>query len=177
MSSAVALVGLRCSGKSTVGGALAELLGATFVDLDEVVAEADGGGASAGDLLERIGLDAFRDLEREALASVLATGGPTVVATGGGCVETLACRTMLARVRTFWLDAPPEVLAARLRADDTPRPSLTGADPAEEFVLLAKRRAPWYAEVSEHTLDATRSPAELASRIAERLASRPPSGR
>lgn len=173
---AVCLIGLRCAGKSTVGRALAERLGRRFVDLDEVLAER-GGRASAGALLAAVGEGEFRELETLTLSELLATEEPLVVATGGGCVESPGSRHALSAARTFWLDAPVEVLAARLRADPTPRPSLTGADPAEELAVLARRRRPLYEGLSEARLDATRPVAELAGEIAERLASDASDGR
>ena len=80
----LALVGLRCSGKTTVGRALAERSGAAFVDLDEQVAFQAGLG-SAGEVIEALGLERFREMEAAALARVLeAAEDRTVLATGGG---------------------------------------------------------------------------------------------
>jgi shikimate kinase len=178
----VCLVGLRCAGKSTVGGALATRLGWPFTDLDVALVEAwnrdaDEPVEDAGALLSSEGQPTFRRVEAETLAVLLAAGAPRVIATGGGCVETSACREGLRAARTIWLDAPPALLADRLRADGTLRPSLTGADPAEEMGLLAARRGPLYEDVSEAVLDATRPPGGLVEEIVDLLASRPPTGR
>lgn len=168
-------MGLRCAGKSTVGAALAGRLGWSFTDLDlELVRawneDADLPVASAGELLASQGEPAFRRLEERVLVRVLERGGPRVIATGGGCVESSVCREGLGRVWTFWLDAPVEVLAARMREDGTPRPSLTGGDPAEELGLLAERRGSHYAEVSERSLDAAQSPEELTQELLDLIA-------
>lgn len=178
----VCLVGLRCAGKSEVGGALAATLGWPFTDLDVALVEAWNRAAAdpvedAGAFLASQGEPTFRRVEAETLTALLAAGAPRVIATGGGCVESPACREGLRAARTFWLDAPPALLAARLRADTTVRPSLTGADPAEELGLLAERRGPLYAQVSEGTLDAARPPAGLVAELADLLASDPPTGR
>ncbi len=171
----VCLVGLRCAGKTTVGAALAKGLGWPFSDLDQELVQAWNGGVgppitSAGELLSTQGEAAFRELEERVLAQLLERGGPRVIATGGGCVESPASRGLLGGVRTLWLDAPVDVLAARLRRDGTVRPSLTGGDPAEELGLLAERRGAYYAQVSELTLDAARSPDELTQELLAHLA-------
>jgi shikimate kinase len=176
----VCLVGLRCAGKSSVGRALAALLDWPFEDLDLVLArrwaQAEGLAQppAPGELLARVGLQTFRALEGEALAELCRREPPLVIATGGGCVETPGNRVLLGAARTFWLDGPVEVLVARLAADPTPRPSLTGADPADEVRILADRRAPLYGSVAEAGLDARRSVEQLAEGIAGLLASEPP---
>lgn len=177
----VCLVGLRCAGKSTVGAALAQVLGWPFTDLDvELVQvwneDANPPITSAGELLASKGEATFRVLEERVLLGLLEGGGPRVIATGGGCIESSTCREGLGRVRTFWLDAPVEVLATRLRRDGTERPSLTGGDPAEELGLLAERRRSGYAEVSECSLDAARSPEVLAQELADLLGGGSPAG-
>lgn len=163
----VTLVGLRCSGKSSVGRALAELLGRPFVDLDEALAER--WERPVGELLVWAGPLTFRDLEQHELALRLAPGEASVLSPGGGAVERAASRARLALTRCFWLDAPPEVLGSRLARDPTPRPALLSDDAAGEVAELARRRAPLYAEVAEARLDACRPVEELAEEIAARL--------
>lgn len=168
----ITLVGLRCSGKSTVGRELARLVGLRFVDLDEVVArtyaeEAGEEPCAVGEVLERIGIAAFRELESRCLREVLA-GDPMVVATGGGAVEAPGNRSLLAASRCLWLDAPVEVLAARLRADPTLRPALLGGgDPAAELAELHEKRAPLYGEVASVRLEAAPATALEVARTAQ----------
>lgn len=166
----VCLVGLRCSGKTTVGRALGAHLGWPVVDLDErLVEEWREPVTTAGELLAAVGEPAFREHESAVLARVLKGAGPLVLATGGGCVESAACRTLLAAERVVWLRADPAVLGARLREDGTLRPSLTGAHPADELPVLAERRNPWYAQLASLTLDATRPVEGLVRAIAADL--------
>jgi shikimate kinase len=159
MTGPIALVGPRCVGKTTVGRRIAALLGVPFTDLDEALAAAWARGRApavaappAGALLERLGEPAFRALEAETLASLVGAPGPPaglVLATGGGCVETPACRALLEkRCRSVWLTADVALLQRRLRADPAPRPSLTGADPALELPALVARRARHYRAVA-----------------------------
>jgi shikimate kinase len=166
----VALVGLRCSGKSSVGRELARLLARPFVDLDDEVAFL-AGSDTAGAVIEELGLEAFRRLEARALERILTAGEAGVLATGGGVVEQALNRQWLAlHTRCVWLRAEPALLRARLLADPVLRPSLTGADPADELETLARERAPFYAEVAEHVVDVGEAPPRaLAQAIAALL--------
>ncbi len=186
----LALIGLRCSGKSTLASLLAQRLGLSWLDLDEQLAP----GQSAGALLRSLGESRFRDLEQRALERVLAharalTGPrPTLVlATGGGVVERATNCALLAReALCIWLHAPIEVLQARLRASEadaagelathTSRPALLGQDAALELPELARRREPAYESLARLRLDThALSPAacadELVSWLATELAS------
>ena len=171
----IALVGLRCSGKTSVGRRLAAALDRLFVDLDDVtfawgrleVPKV----ASVGELLARVGEETFRRIEAEALDDVLDKLPPCVLATGGGVVETPRARARLASEAVpIWRVAAPEELGRRLRADPASRPSLTGDDPADELAVLLKRRAPMYREVSLWRIDCgARGIEEIAEEIHTRL--------
>ena len=162
----VALIGPRCSGKTSVGRALAARLGCPFVDLDDAVA-ALAGLASAGDVIERLGLERFRQLERTALHGALAGDGARVLATGGGVVEGAENRALLReRSRCVWLRADAAVLRERMAADSTARPALLGGDAVAEIEELARRREPLYRGLAELAVDTTRcSPEALVGEI------------
>ena len=174
----IALVGLRCVGKTSVGRVLAEQLGVKFIDLDQVLAE--GGahaqhGASVGDLLRAVGIDEFRRLESVALRASLAGSGRRVIATGGGVVERDDNRELLA-ARTFcvWLRNEVAVLQRRLAADPASRPALIEVDPVLELPELARRREPLYRAVAALSIDCGAAvPAEIAARIAAHLPQQP----
>jgi shikimate kinase len=161
----LALIGLRCSGKSSLGAVLAERLEVPFVDLDDaLVVRARGDPyratqAHAGSLLVALGEPRFRAIESDALERVLADPRPCVLATGGGVVERAENRARLASMALcVWLDAPLVVLAERLRREPHKRPALGGADAAAELAGLAARRAPWYRSLSALELDSSTAP-------------------
>lgn len=173
---AVVLLGLRCSGKTSVGRLLAGRLGWPFHDSDAELARRFGelsgaSGREAGEVLAEVGLERFRRLERDALTGLLAQPGPRVVATGAGCVETPEVRRMLRGARCVWLRVELAELRARMEADPTPRPSLTGADPLLEIPQVAARREPLYRALASAVIDCGgAAPAELAERLARRFA-------
>lgn len=78
----ITLIGMPGSGKSTVGVVLAKKLGYGFVDADLVIQARQG--ALLQELLDRFGLDAFLDMERDAIRSIACRR--TVIAPGGSCV-------------------------------------------------------------------------------------------
>jgi len=164
----VALIGPRCSGKTSVGVELARRLGWPFLDLDEEIARAYAQASNlaepvaAGLVLATIGEPAFGALEQR---------GPLVLATSGGVVESASSRASLSRRATcVWLRVTIDEMQRRLRADPSPRPSLTGLDPAEELAQVVERREPLYSEISEIELDCRGlRVAEIAKRLALRL--------
>lgn len=151
----VVLVGMMGSGKSEAGRKLALVLGRRFVDCDELVVAAAGRSIPA--IFEAEGEAGFRRRESEALAGVLASADPAVVAGGGGAVTVARNRVLLADAAVCWLRARPEVLAARV-GDGAGRPLLApgttgGGGALERLRELAAERAPWYAEVADVVVD------------------------
>lgn len=171
----IALLGLRCSGKSTLGRVLAARLGRPFVDLDqELLAQARRAGVradSAGELLARHGEAAFRTFEADALRRVLEPGPRLVLATGGGVVERSDNRVWLARAaHGILLDVPLPVLVARRVADASARPLLAGSDVASEYAELWRRRAPLYRALAAAELACGEAPPQvLVERLLELL--------
>src|SRR5258705_2727397 len=117
----IALVGLRGSGKSTVGRALALALEAPFVELDERVERI--AGMTLGELFDLHGEAHFHRLEREALEAVLAAGERTVLATVGSIVaSTDTFLRPRSPCRTVWLRAQPAEHFQRLLEQGDRRP-------------------------------------------------------
>jgi len=126
------------AGKSTVGRRLAERLGRSFVDTDELVER------EARSPVERIireaGEGAFRELEERALLALGDARG-LVVATGGGLFLGARQRRRMKRLGTVvWLDVRPEVAAARVGAADG-RPLWNLDDPVDFRLGFDRRRA------------------------------------
>ena len=131
---AIFLYGAPASGKSTLGKALAERLGAGFVDLDErIVAEA---GMSIPELFKTRGEPAFRDIESKVLQEVVSASYEklstlnfelstlTVVSLGGGTLLRDENRSLCEENGTiFCIDTPSdEELARRIGAAPGSRP-------------------------------------------------------
>ena len=169
----IVLVGMRASGKTSVGQRLAERCGCPFVDLDDELAARAGRSADA--VLADEGEDAFRAREREVLRWAASLRGH-VVATGGGAVLADEAFAALAAVsRVAYLDVTAERLVDRCRA--RPRPPLTDAPLDEEVTRLHARRDPLYRAVAERVLPAGEStPDELAAALTDWCAAATPTG-
>ena len=146
------LVGLRASGKSTLGKLLAQHLDMRFVDTDALVV--DKAGQSIANIVAADGWDAFRGLESEVLREVCARRGQ-VVATGGGVVLALENQKLIQQSgTTFFLMAEIPTLLRRLNAapDTAQRPPLTGLTPEQELVQSNIQRGPVYMNLADHIL-------------------------
>lgn len=166
------LVGLRGSGKTTIGQAAAGLLGADWLDLDDEIARAEGA-ADAAEVIETRGLEGFRDAEQKALARVLAAdrpgAAPLVLSAGGGVCERWAnVEALVERARCVWLDASLDRLRERVARDGaTRRPALVG-EGQDEFAVLDARRRQRFDRLAGLVLDTAGADVETcAARIAE----------
>ena len=121
-----------------------------FTDCDKLVEQR--AGCSIARLFERDGEPAFRELEADALADLIAAG-PSVIATGGGAVLR-ADNRMLLRTRStcVYLNASLELLWKRLRKDRR-RPLLQVENAEERLHQLAAEREPLYRETAAIVVD------------------------
>jgi shikimate kinase len=168
---ATVLIGLRGSGKTTLGRLLAARRKSDFIDLDDRTV-AGSGHATVSAFFRAAGERAFRQAEARALARVLDEASPgAVIALGGGTPTAPGARELLERARAAgraWvvlLEAPAAVLGARLSAAPGDRPLLMGTDFAQEAALLGERRLPGYRAIADSVVttagDAAESLAEL----------------
>lgn len=137
------ITGFMGAGKTTVGRALARLLGETFIDLDDAVKEFEGRGPR--ELIDEEGEEFFREAETRALRRVLEEGRARVVATGGGAWTLARNRELVAAhgCLSVWLDAPFELCLRRIE-DEGGRQSRPFARDAERARALYEQRLAAY---------------------------------
>ena len=141
----VVLVGPPGAGKSTIGRRLASALNLPLVDSDELIEQ--GEGKACGEVYLEHGEKNFRELEAGYVATALATGG--VVSLGGGAVLNDATRTLLKAHTVVWIDVSAEE-GIRRTANETSRPVLNAADPAQHYRDLLASREHLYRQVASH---------------------------
>ncbi len=149
----LALIGFRCSGKTTVGRLLAEKLGGKFIDTDELIEEMSG--LKIHRLVALKGWAQFRKIETRALETALAQDFQ-VIATGGGIVlQPENVRSLKREATIFWLRASTEVIRRRISRDSEriSRPGLTQNNPVEEVETLIQQRTPLYLKASDYVVD------------------------
>jgi shikimate kinase len=135
------LVGFSCSGKTTLGRNVARRLRLTFVDTDRFVEDMTG--RTIPDIFREDGEAAFRAIERQAIARIMAEKDQ-VVSTGGGAFVDAENRDKLRTGNlVIHLQVRPETVVDRLRNSKSgrPRPLLDSADPLERVIqLMADRK-------------------------------------
>ena len=140
----IVLVGAPGAGKSTVGRLLADRVGTSFVDTDQVIAAA--AGKPIPEIFVEDGEEVFRRWERTTVLDTLRTCDG-VVALGGGAVVSGEIRTALADQRVVWLQVSAAQAAGRVGLTGA-RPLLMGNVRGRLIALLEERR-PLYAEVGD----------------------------
>jgi shikimate kinase len=164
------LIGYRCTGKTTVGGLMAEKTGREFIDADEFLQEQ--AGRSIQEIFETDGQDAFRELEADCLKK-LADRHSLVVGTGGGVILREENREILKSGLVVLLNADAETICHRMLTDDATegqRPGLTEKGPYDEIAEVLQERQPLYEAAADVVLDTvTLSPEESAEKIDELL--------
>lgn len=153
------------SGKSRVGRLLARQHGLPFVDTDKLVEQMVG--QKIADIFAEYGEEEFRRLEHLAILEAC-SGERSVIATGGGVVETRAnLRVLKEQGVVFFLNVPIPVLAERLKSD-TKRPLLKGKNIEDVLRKLMERRGKHYRK-AHHIIRVGASPAPYVASMIWRL--------
>jgi shikimate kinase len=145
------LVGFMAAGKTTVAPRLAQALGWRVLDVDaEIVSHT---GRTIAQIFGEDGPGSFRALEAE-LTESLSSGGPVVVAPGGGWItgESSGRITGDPATRVIWLRISIEEALRRARLDEVERPLLAGPAALENAHRLLAEREPLYAS-ADHVVD------------------------
>ena len=152
----IVLTGFMGVGKTTVGRQLAVQTERRFVDADDLIVER--AEMSIPEIFALKGEPAFRALESEVCRD-LATEKGLVIATGGGMLVDPDNRALLEKSgMVVCLDAPPEIIRARLeRNDDRPL--------AANWETLFEQRRAAYAAIPLHVDTTDKSPGEIAAEI------------
>lgn len=167
----IILIGLRCSGKTTVAKILGEQLHLAVDDLDTAVLKRLGRDSIA-EIWRTLGEAAWRKAEAAVLEEVLSRG-PGILALGGGTPMidsargTLVAHRERSGCRIVYLRAAPATLARRLQMNGNDRPPLIGKSAAEEMEAIFAQRDAFYRILADMTIESDDlSPAQIAGIIA-----------
>jgi shikimate kinase len=165
MAPVAVLVGPPGAGKTTIGRAVAALLGVPFTDSDDLVE------ATAGKPIPEIFFDdgepAFRELEVAAIANALESFGG-VLALGGGAILNEDTRALLAAQTVVFLTV--ELSDAVKRVGLGAGRPLLSINPRATLKFLMDQRRPLYASVAAHTVATdARAPEDIAVEVAALL--------
>ena len=140
----VILIGMPGTGKSVVGRDLAERLGYTFIDADDVIVET--AGKTLPEILRTDGLDTF--LEIEARVGETMEYENTVIATGGSMVlYEKAMEHLKENGVVVWLETPLSQINDRMPDDLTERG--IAAPQGMTIRQIYEQREPLYAKYAD----------------------------
>ena len=154
----IVLVGLPGAGKTTIGRAVAKVLGWPFLDFDSEIERR--AGKTVGRIFAEEGEAAFRAWE-VALTRELAAAPPMMLAPGGGWVTNSGVVDLIRPPgRIVHLRISPEAALRRLTRSRIVRPLLRTADPGATISHLWESRAQLYAtadlEINVEVVDTQR---------------------
>ena len=161
----IVLIGMRGSGKTTVGKLLARRLGKQFIEMDELIVQRIG--LDIPEIVKRYGWEKFREVEEEVTREVAELDN-VVNATGGGVVTREEnVRELKKKGKLVWLKANTDTLLRRIDNDEY-RPSLTGRSPREDLEAVLAERTPIYEQVADFIIETEgKKPEEVAEAIAK----------
>lgn len=165
----IALIGFKACGKTTVGHAIAQVLGLPFFDSDWLMMQKYPS-SSISEIYHTLGEAHFRSLESEVVAS-LRDMPPCVFATGGGALSHPQTREVLkATSWLIYLKAPMEKLEHRIWQQET-LPAFLAHHPHPEhhFEALYKERSLFYEAWADEIVDAAREFDEIVNVITRGL--------
>jgi shikimate dehydrogenase len=163
----IVLIGMRGSGKTTVGRILAQKLGRDFVEMDELIVQK--AGLTIPEIVARNGWEKFRELEEE-ITSEVARRDNIINASGGGVV-TIEKNVQALRKNGLlvWLQASVDAILKRI-GEDSQRPLLVGRTPREDMEKTLAERIPLYQQAADLAIDTeSKTPEEVAKAIMKLL--------
>jgi shikimate kinase len=164
---AIVLTGFMGTGKSEVGRRLAQRLGRSFVDTDQLVEERAGKRVAA--IFADDGEAVFRRLEREAVVDAAGRTGVVIAVGGGAVLDPENVRHLQQSGVLIHLTARPEIILDRV-GDARSRPLLR-QNPRGTVARLLEEREPTYAAAADMTVDTSeRTADEVVGEIQSALA-------
>jgi shikimate kinase len=161
------LTGFMGSGKSTVGQALADLLGRPFIDLDARIEAMTN--RSIPDIIANDGEERFRQIESKTLRET-AKMSNAIIALGGGAITCEENRRLiLDEGISVWLDAPFELCWQRIQQDENVRP--LAPDEATARARFEARRPLYELSLLHTPVSKSQSSTEIAEEIIRQLGS------
>ncbi|MFH1077593.1 MAG: shikimate kinase [Pseudomonadota bacterium] len=160
----VALIGYRCTGKTSLGKGLAARLCWRFVDSDAFIEQK--AGKSIDEIVSQGGWPLFREMEKEAIKELVALDH-VVLATGGGAVLAQGNVQLLQEQGVVvWLKADAQTIRDRMLADPKTilqRPGLTSQGALDEIETVLAERTSIYEKAAHIILDTSVKPVSWLS--------------
>jgi shikimate kinase len=160
----IVLIGMRGSGKTTVGSILGRRLGRELVEMDDLIARK--AGMSIPEIVARHGWTKFRDIEAE-LTPAVSRRNNAIISAGGGVVTRENNIKELKRNGVLvWLNASVDSLLERIGQDPGRPPFVNGRSQRDDMSLTLAERESLYQQAAEFTVDTEhKTPEAVANEI------------
>lgn len=166
----IVLMGIKHSGKTSLGSLLAKTLNLPFLDLDNLLEEEYSKERKLNfrQLYTRFGESGFRNLETSAIKKI-EMGKKGILALGGGTIDNIeAMETVKGADTLIFLDTDEQILYKRIKNNGLP--SFLGKSPEKSFHELFTRRRLLYKNIADITLKITdEKPEELLRILIEKI--------
>lgn len=164
----IVFIGFMASGKTTIGQALAEKKGYSFIDTDKWISNKMN--APISEIFDKKGEDYFRQLETKTIKKLSKSLDNTIISTGGGLSIKKENVPYLKNMGTVvFLKVSKETVISRL-GKNKERPLLASENPEEKIETLLKERNPIYEQVADVIIDTNnKSVKELVDEVIKTL--------
>lgn len=164
----IVLIGMRGSGKTTIGKLLQKRLQRDLVEMDDLVVEK--AGMTIPEMVASHGWEYLRNIESE-MTKKIAQKNNVIISTGGGIVTREENVLHLKKNgKLFWLQAQIDTLVKRI-GDDPNRPPLTDKkSPSGELTDVFKHRKKQYEDAADFVINNdTKTPADTVEEIIKKI--------
>ena len=155
----VSLVGIKHSGKSTIGKLLAKELSCNFIDTDYQIEKSEG--KSVREIFKTQGKDFFMKLEAKACLDIINSTNlknrNLIISTGGGFCDNKEAVCILKEHTTLvFLDVSFDTILKRIEENSKQRgsfpPYLDSNNPKESFKPIYEQRRNFYKKIATITI-------------------------
>ncbi len=153
----IVLIGFKHVGKTSIGEKLAEQLEKPFIDLDKEVelehAKKNSEKLSVRQIVMKVGLDYFRQLENEVLRKVLDAAEQSIISLGGGTPVDPANREVIINHLVVNITADKSNIYERIMVNGRPAFFPDDEDPYLAFRRIWDERSKIYDEIAQITVN------------------------
>lgn len=164
----IVLIGMRGSGKTTVGKILARKLNRELVEMDELITRK--AGLTIPEIVAKCGWSKFRDVEEEVTDEVAKRDNIILSAAGGVVTREKNVKELRKNGILVWLKASIDTLLERIGEDPGRPPFVNGRTQREDIEITLNERMPLYQKAADLVVDTeNKTPEELAEAITKSL--------
>ncbi len=169
----IILIGFKHTGKTAIGGMLAEHLNLPHVDSDDLIEDSHRQKTqeclNCRQIVKQYGIDHFRNLEKEVLQKVLQNDKLHVLSVGGGTPLDEGNRDLLSEHRVVHVIAPRGIVFERIMINGKPAFFPDNGTDFEAFSQVWEERVPVFESIAHATVENDGSVVSAVEKIKQDL--------